>query len=251
MSQRNLPRPLSRHLVAAALALGAAGSLGMALWSTPVAAQITVFDPTNYSQNLLTAARELQQINNQIQQLQNQTSMLRNQAKNLARIDFPEVQALTGTLIQIQQLMDQAKGISFRVETTGGQFNQLFPQGLSTAPTRDQSVAAARARYDAAVAAYASTIAVQSSVVGNIAGDMRSLDAMVARSQSAEGALQASQATNQLLALVAKQQLAISQLMAAQFRAQSLDAANRAQAEAEDRLAAQKFIGNGKAYSPQ
>jgi len=251
MSQRNLPRPLSRHLVAAALALGAPGSLGMALWSAPASAQITVFDPTNYTQNLLTAARELQQINNQIQQLQNQATMLRNQAKNLTRIDFPEVQALTGTLTQIQQLMDQAKGISFRVETTGGQFNQLFPQGVSSATTRDQSVAAAKARYDAAMAAYARTVEVQSSVVGAIAGDASSLDAMVARSQNAEGALQASQATNQLLALVAKQQLAISQLMAAQFRAQSLDAANRAQAEAEGRLAAQKFIGNGKAYSPQ
>jgi len=251
MSQRNLPHPLSRHLVATALALGAAGSLGMALWSTPASAQITVFDPSNYSQTLLTAARELQQINNQIRQLQNQETMLTNQAKNLTRIDFPELQALTQTLTQVQQLMDQAKGISFRVGTSDGQFNQLFPQGLTGALKTGQSIAAAKARYDAAMAAYARTVEVQSGVVGDIAGDTNALNAIVSRSQNAEGALQASQATNQLLALVAKQQLAISQLMAAQYRAQSLDAASRAQAEAEGRLATQKFIGNGKAYSPQ
>ena len=219
--------------------------------ASPAAAQITVFDPTNYAQNLLTAARALQQIGNQIQQLQNQETMLTNQAKNLARIDFPELQALTQTLTQVQQLMDQAKGISFRVGTSDSQYNQLFPQPLSGPLTTSQSVAAAQARYDAAMAAYTRTVEVQSSVVGNIASDATSLGAIVSRSQGAEGALQASQATNQLLALVAKQQLAISQLMAAQYRAQSLDAANRAQAEAEGRLATQKFIGNGKAYSPQ
>jgi P-type conjugative transfer protein TrbJ len=37
----------------------------------PATAQITVFDPGNYTQNLLTAARTLQQVNNQIQSIQN------------------------------------------------------------------------------------------------------------------------------------------------------------------------------------
>ena len=43
--------------------------------------QLIVFDPNNYAQNVLTAARELQQINNQITSLQNQAQMLINQAK--------------------------------------------------------------------------------------------------------------------------------------------------------------------------
>ena len=38
-----------------------------------------VFDSANYSQNLLTAARTLQQINQQIQSLQNEAQMLVNQ----------------------------------------------------------------------------------------------------------------------------------------------------------------------------
>ena len=225
---------------------------GPALLATsPARAQFTVFDPSNYSQNLLTAARELQQINNQIQQLQNQATMLNNQSKNLMRLDFPEVQAITRTVSRIDQLMNQAKGVSFRVENAGSQFNQLFPPSLSGALTTDASVTAARSRYDAAMAAYTNTVTVQSGIVGAIASDADTLAAITARSQSAQGQLQASQATNQLLALVAKQQLEISQLMAAQYRAQTLEAANRAQAEAEGRAAAQKFIGNGKAYSPQ
>jgi type IV secretion system protein TrbJ len=42
---------------------------------------LVVFDPNNYAQNVLTAARALEQFNNQITSLQNQALMLINQAK--------------------------------------------------------------------------------------------------------------------------------------------------------------------------
>src|SRR3546814_11493940 len=72
-----------KYLIAGALSVSTVGSLvmGLTITSTPAQAQITVFDPGNYSQNLLTAARTLQQINNQIQSLQNEANMLVNQAK--------------------------------------------------------------------------------------------------------------------------------------------------------------------------
>ena len=41
----------------------------------PAHAQWIVFDPTNFAQNVLTAARELQQINNEIQSLENQATI--------------------------------------------------------------------------------------------------------------------------------------------------------------------------------
>jgi hypothetical protein len=64
-------------------AAASAVALSLAVTS-PAFAQWIVFDPNNYAQNVLTAARELQQINNQITSLQNQAQMLINQAKNLA-----------------------------------------------------------------------------------------------------------------------------------------------------------------------
>ena len=66
------------------LAAGAA-MLSFALASVPAHAQWTVFDPSNFSQNVLTAARTLQQINNQITSLQNEAQGLINQARNLAK----------------------------------------------------------------------------------------------------------------------------------------------------------------------
>src|SRR3546814_11018666 len=76
---------------------------------------MTVFDPSNYSQNLLTAARTLEQITNQVRSLQNEARMLTNQAKNLARIDFPELTELTTKLAAIDRLMGQAQRIDYRM----------------------------------------------------------------------------------------------------------------------------------------
>lgn len=240
-----------KFLTASLLGLAAIGSLGMAVTvgSTPAEAQIAVFDPSNYSQNLLTAARTLQQVNNQIQSLQNEATSLINQAKNLTRIDFPEIQALTQTLQQVDRLMGQAQGIRFQVAGLDQQFRQLFPQSSGQALRTNAQVAAARARLDTAMSAYQQTMTVQAQVAENVAADAQSLSAIVAKSQGADGALQAQQATNQLLALTAKQQFQIENMMAAQYRAETIEQARRAQAQMDARTATIKFLGSGMAYT--
>src|SRR3546814_16193793 len=79
------------------------------------------------------------------------------------------------------------------------------------------------------MAGFRQTMGVQAQVVENVAADAPTLTALAAKSQGAQGSLQAQQATNQLLALVAKQQFQIQNLMAAQYRAESVDAARQAQ----------------------
>lgn len=218
---------------------------------TAPAAAILVFDPSNYGQNLLTAARSLQQINNQIQSLQNQAQSLLNQARNLETIGFPELTAISATLQQINTLMGQAQGIQFKVSGLQQQFQQLFPTSFDTLLTSDQHVASASARYSTAMAAYQHTMTVQAQVAENVATDAQTLASLTARSQSAAGALQASQATNQLLALSAKQQFQIEQMMAAQYRAQAIEQARRDQSEADGQAATTKFLGSGSAYTPR
>jgi len=245
--------PLKKYLMAGALALGASGSLvmGVLTTATPARAQLTVFDPSNYSQNILTAARTLQQINNQIQMLQNQAQSLINQARNLSTITFPELQAITQTIQQIDQLMGQAQAIRFRVAGLDQQFQSMFPTSFNQALTSNQHVIDARARLDASMDAYKHTMTVQAQVVENVAADASTLNGIVQRSQGAQGALQAQQATNQLLALVAKQQFQLQTLMAAQYRADAIERASRAQAQSDAQGATKKFLGSGTAYTPQ
>ena len=235
------------------LSFAATGAMVVAMTdpTTPARAQLTVFDPGNYSQNLLTAARTLQQVNNQIRMLQNQAQGLLNQAKNLATINFPELQTITRTLQQIDQLMGRAQGIQFRVASLDQQFAALFPTSFNAAQASNRYVTAARARLDTSMAAYRQTMTVQAQVVENVPADGDTLAGIVARSQGAEGSLQATQATNQLLALAAKQQFQIETLMAAQYRADAIERARRAQAQADAQGATAKFLGSGSAYTPR
>ena len=246
--------PFARPRLAASILSGIAIAGGLAaavVTPTTPAHAFIVFDPSNYSQNVLTAARTLEQINNQIRSLQNQAQGLINQAKNLATIDFPEVQAITQTMQQIDNLMAQARAVQFRVAGLDQQLRQLYPESFGKALTLDAQVAAARRRLDTEMSAYQQTMGIQAQVAENVQADAGTLNAIIARSQGAQGALQASQATNQLLALVAKQQFQLQQMMAAQFRADAIERANRAQAEADARAATTRFLGSGSAYTPQ
>jgi P-type conjugative transfer protein TrbJ len=244
--------PVKSKILSAALSVTLTGAMiaSVSIPATPAQA-IVVFDPSNYGQNVLTAARTLQQINNQIRSLQNQAQSLTNQARNLTTISFPEIQAITQTLQQIDRLMGQAQGIQFRVGTLDQQFRQLFPQDFNQALTGNQHVVDARTRLDTEMAAYKQTMGLQAQVVENVQADARTLNGIVSRSQGAEGSLQAQQATNQLLALTAKQQFQIQNLMAAQYRAQAIEQASRAQAQSDARVATTKFLGSGSAYTPQ
>jgi P-type conjugative transfer protein TrbJ len=250
-------RSLTRkHVIAAVLALGTAGSLGMGLAllpATPAQAQLggVVFDPSNYAQNILTAARTLQTVNQQIQQLQNEAQMLVNMGKNLQRIDFPQLDAIKTKLAEIDRLMGRATNIDFKVDQLDDQFTKLFPQEFSAALQSDARVRDARSRLDASMAAFRHTMTVQSGVVENIRGDAEVLAQIVARSQGAEGSLQAQQATNQLLALMAKQQFQLQQLLASEFRSDATEQARRATQAAEARAATKKFLGSGSAYTPR
>ena len=241
-----------KPLIASALGLVVTGAMvTTAVVPTQPAQAIIVFDPSNYSQNILTAAHTLQQINNQIRQLQNQATSLINQARNLETINFPELAAITQTLQQIDQLMGQAQGISFRVAQVEQQFRQLFPTSFSQLLTNNQHAADANARLTTAMAAFKQTMTVQAQIAQDVTADATTLSSIIAKSQSADGALQASQATNQLLALGAKQQFQIQNLMAAQYRAEATEQARQDQAHLDAQAATTKFLGSGNAYTPQ
>ena len=214
----------------------------------PAAAQMAVFDGTNYAQNLLQAARALNQINNQIKSLQNEATMLQNMATNLKTLSFPQLSKLTSAMTRIDQLMGEAQGIQFKVAGLDKEVKSLFPGALGQALTGDQRVAHARAQLDAATAAYRQAMNIQSQVAENVRADAGTLSELAASSQGSVGALQVSQAANQLMALSIKQQLQLQNLVASEYRAAAIDRARRAQAEEDGRAATRRFL-NGPGTS--
>ena len=126
-----------------------------------------VYDPTNHAENLLTAARTLEQINNQIAQLQNEAQMLVNQARNLASLPYSSLSRLQSSVQETQRLLGEAQRIAHDV----AEIDRAFTEDYGAAAARgdfDQMIAGARGRWETSVAGLEDSLKVQAGVVGNI-----------------------------------------------------------------------------------
>jgi len=210
-------------------------------------AQWIVFDPNNYAQNVLTAARELQQIDNQITSLRNEAQMLINQGRNLASLPFSTLRQLEQTIQQTQALLGQAQRLAYDVQGINQAFSMTYAPASST--QSDQAlIANAQARWRNAVAGFQDALKLQATVVGNLDSDRTQMSALVSSSQGATGALQAAQAGNQLLSLQAAQLADLTAAVVSQGRAQSLDAAQRLAAQDQAKEQLRRFLSAGQGY---
>jgi P-type conjugative transfer protein TrbJ len=237
-------RSLSKLLIAVPLAC--AVHVGC---SSPAHAQLSVFDPANYSQNLLTAARALEQITNQVRQLQNQVLMLQRMDQNLMRLGSSISPDLQRTLGAIQTQLRAGEGIALRLQATQSGYDQLFPRQVSSTLSSDDVLRNAQYRWNEEYAAFRRAALVQGQIAESVDTDTRLLGDAMARSRSAAGALQAAQAGNELTGLTVKQALALESLLAAQHRAQTLNRARDLATEEEARQRFKTFVGTGSAYT--
>ena len=209
----------------------------------PARAQWPVIDVKNLAQNIMTAARTLQEVNNQITQIQQFVQMLQNQVRNLTSLPFSIVQQLDQSVSQITSLMGQAQGILYNVQNVQSQFQRFYPTAISPSTSSAQLLADAQTRWQYSLSTFQHTMEVQSQIVQDLPGDEAQMDTLVGQSQGAVGILQAMQAGNQLLALQSKQAAAIQVLLASQARAQAIEQARQAEAEEQAHQQFQQFIG--------
>ncbi len=224
---------------------------GLLALSAMPAKAIIVFDPANFVQNALTAARSLEEINNQLHQLEHEATMLINQARNLATLPFNIVAQLQATLASTTALITQAQGIAFQLNQAQAQFQQFYPQSYNVNSSAVVMADDALQRWLHSLQALKTTVSMQAQAAQNLAADEEALAQLVSRSQSAVGILQAAQSTNQLLALHARQLIQDQQLRLTQDRSAALEQARAVAAEARAREVRRRFLGSGMQHTFQ
>ncbi len=217
--------------------------------ATPASAQLAVFDPSNYSQNLMTAANTLKQIDNQLTALQNQSQMLLNQARHLTSLPTSVLNDIDRTFTQTLNLLRLVDKIAYDVQAIEQTFQQY--QNFSASQSDQQLINGARDRWQNSVSAFQHAMSVGATTVGNLPATQSHTDTLVSASQSAVGVLQVSQAGNQLLAVQARQLADLTALVAAQGRAQSLEQARQTAGEDQAREQVRRFLTNGQGYQAQ
>lgn len=232
-----------RHFAAAS-----AVTLSLALAAPSHAAWI-VYDPSNYAQDVLQAARALEQISNQVTSLQNEAQMLINQARQLATLPTSVLDQIEGSFSQIQGLLQQADRIAYDVQSIEQQFQQSY-QSFGSNLTDQQLVDGARQRWQTSVSAFQHSLILGAGAVGNLPRVQTQTGTLVSASQSAVGVLQATQAGNQLLAVQSQQLADLTAMLAAQGRATALEEARKAAAQEQAREQFRRFMAAGQGYQP-
>ncbi|MER8764511.1 P-type conjugative transfer protein TrbJ [Mesorhizobium sp. M0968] len=228
--------------------MAAAGAIvvATALSSAPASALI-VFDPKNYAENLLSASRALEQINNQISSLQNEAQMLINQAKNLTSLPTSLLGQIEANFSEMKSLLGEADKLAYSVQEIESQFTSAY-ENFGSELSSQQLVEGARQRWQTSVSAFEHSLKAGAVAVDNSAATQEQTSALVGASQSAVGVLQATQAGNQLLAVQAKQVADLTAMLAAQGRAEALEQARRAAAQEQAREQFSRFM-TGSSYS--
>lgn len=248
MSHCSLHGSARRSMCASALALSLAMPVVLSsVFVTPALAWKTVYDPSNYAQNVLTAARALRQVNNQITSLQNEAQMLINQADNLKSLSYSSLTQIQQSIRRTEQLLSAAQNIAYDVSEIDAAFESQYAN-VSLSASDAQLVADAKQRWTNSIGGLQDAMRMQATVVGNIDTNRSEMSQLVTRSQNAAGALQAAQAGNQLLALQSQQLSDLTALIAANGRSDALFEAERATAAEQGRVQRERFLTPSTGY---
>ena len=242
---------MTRHYTSRLLRLSGVALVALILSSGSGLAQALVYDPSNYAQNVLQAARALEQISHQITSLQNQAQMLVNQTRNLTNLPYSSQQSIGQSFTQTQQLLSQAQRLAYNIDQIDRAFQRLYPNAYSASTSSQQLTGDAKERWQNSQAAFQDSLRVQGGVVQSLATTRSEIDALVSASQSAVGALQAAQAGNQLTALQIKQLADLTALIAAQARAENLAGARNTANQEQARAQISRFLSSGQGYQAQ
>lgn len=201
-----------RRLKARLLAHAVLTALIVVPLTTPCAqAQRIVYDPTNHAENLLQAARALEQINHQLSSLANEARMLQELGLQLS----PQLSQSIGAA---RQLLEQARGIRQNLDTISADMASLYPEDLSgldldsLLERSDRWVEQSRASVETLMQASAAS-------TGQLGDVQSTMDRALTASANAGGQTSAIQASTQALGVLSAQIAQLQQLQAAQARA--------------------------------
>lgn len=212
------------RIVASRLALALA--LATPVIAAPPAATaqgMIVHDPANVAQNVLQAARALEQVNNQIRQIENQVRMLRSLDLQLA----PEVGQ---TISAARELFGQAQAIRYNLGSIAEEVRTLYPDdfaalGFEEVLRRsDRWVEESRGSVERLVEQ-------QARAADGLERAQGQVDRALRASGSADGQTSAIQASSQILGVLSAQLADMQALQIAQSRALAAERLERAARE--------------------
>lgn len=212
----------------------------LVIFSLPAQA-ITVFDPSNFAQNVQQVARAVTQIQNQITQI-NQMSQSLQSIGNSQYSDISN--GLNTQLTQMRNTLGRLSSISQSVATIEGEFRTLFPDENSWQnydySAHQNTLKTWSTEIDNATIEAFEAQAITSRAASNVA----QVQALLAQSQLADGEVRQLQLMNQNMAVLSQQMNDSLQLLTANGRLQALETARQAKSREAARTLKTRMLNN-------
>lgn len=212
-----MTRKLRLKIILAALMMSGAVTLPV------ISAQaIIVFDPTNFSQNILTALRTLQSNINEATQIANQVQGLANDARNLQSLPVSTLSAFQTQFRALLTVVNNIQGLAQDYAHLQAQFEQMFPDySQITGTLSTQAVSADLQKWlDNNRTTLQGAVTTGAALLQQLPQNQADITTLVNSSQGAQGALQALQSGNQLSAQIAGQLMNLNTQMGTYQQAQ-------------------------------
>jgi type IV secretion system protein TrbJ len=185
------------------------------------AAQWVVYDPANFSQNVLSAVRAATSNANEARMIAQNVKSLANQARNLTSLPFDIINEFNGDLQSLFSIMGSIDGMMQNLATLEGRFEELYPDFL------EQYDPVSRASMADDVRAWIKTTRQMilgasktgAQVLENMPKTQEELNRLMADSQGAAGILQAAQAGNQIAGTISGNLISLNSQLAAYTQA--------------------------------
>ena len=177
---------------------------------------ITVFDPSNYSQNVLQAIRELQSNINEARQIANQVTSLANEARNLASLPWDMIENFSNQFSSMFSAVGSINGLMQNLANLEGRFEELYPDFSNQwDPVSRTSMAEDMKKWLSATReSMLGAAKTGAQVLENLPQTQADLEKLISDSQGAVGILQATQAGNQVAGTVAGQLMTLNAQLA-------------------------------------
>lgn len=201
---------------------------------------ITVFDPSNFGQNVLQAVRDLQSNINEARMLANDVISLANEARNLASLPFDLIQEFTGQFQELFTVVSSIEGMMDDLANLESKFEELYPDFTerfdpvsrkSMSEDVRQWIKKTREMMEGANK-------VGSQVLQTLPQTQAQLETLMSDSQGAVGILQATQAGNQIAGTISGNLMNLNAQLAAYTQAHTafLMEINSSAAAAKNRM---------------
>jgi P-type conjugative transfer protein TrbJ len=168
---------------------------------------------------------QLEQYGKESEQVQNSLKQLENEAKNLAKLSnedqFNTITNIQSNLEDMITLYEQVKGMSMDYQDIQQQWDGFYKDyGQYNGMSADDYAQHARQTVQQTSNAIYDAVKAQG-LICQIGNDHKNLQALLDASATAQGALQATQAGNQIMGILVEQMMRMQEIMAQSFRAQT------------------------------